>query len=239
MAMLDQDFWRRAENAAPGLFDFGTGVYGMRAGRKEAEQRLAASRDPYYQQATGAASGALTRAGSMDPRAAAQERFNAAQGMLAPKDAADMEALQRMLQLRGQGGAATYSGVAPGGAPINPQMAAYLAEKNRRDERLAFDALNEGENQTDRMLQRAGMLNQQAVARQNANLAASRVVPSRSAANMNVLKGAASILKDTGLMKNAMGLFGKGFDWLGDKTGLWGGFDPSMADEWGGDLYDW
>jgi hypothetical protein len=207
--MQDQDFYRRAGQAAPGMFDFGVGLYGSNAGRNEAKERINASGMAEFDAASRSA---LAQAGSMDPRAAAAERFGAAQGLLAPKDATDMQALQRMLHAQGQGGAATYGGVEPGGAPINPQMAAYLAEKNKRDALLAYHSLEQGENQTDRMLQRAGMLQGQANARQNT--AQGNKVPSRSTANFNLLRAGGDLFKDLGGLNGIGGLFQSGGNWL-------------------------
>lgn len=250
--MQDQDFWRRNDlnpgADVPGLFDFGTGLYGMRAGRREADQRLRATQDPYYQQASAAAGDVLTRAGSMDPKAAAAERFAAQQGLLAGSDAASEDQLMRMLHSRGMLGVANFNpdsktplvpgfdpatmGVGKSAVAMNPHMAAFYAARGGRDARMAADSLNAGEQQLDRELKRAGMLNDQAVARQRANVETQKLIPSRAASTMNLLKGTTGILKDTGVMKDLGGLFGKGFDWLGGATGLWGGAEPELLNSW-------
>lgn len=242
MAMQDTDFWRRASNAGPGLFDFGAGVYGMRAGQREAAQNLQNARGPQYDALMGASSGALASAGSMDPQAAAAERLKAQQGLLAGKDAADETALMRMLHAKGMLGAASFNpgveGITPNGTAMNPQLAAFYAARGGRDAKMALDSLDAGEAQTDRMLKRSGMLQDQAVSRQNAGLAAARTQPSRSAANMNLLKGASSIFKDLGGGGALGGLFGKGMDWLRQS----GSSTPAMGwslDGQGTDFGEW
>jgi hypothetical protein len=227
MTMADQDFWKRTETAAPGMLQLGAGLWGTNAARREGKDNLAAAQGPEYAAAMGASQGALAQAGSMDPKAAAQERFNAAQGMLASKDATDMQSFQRMLQKQGQGGMATYGGVEPGGAPINPQMAAYFAEKNKRDAALAYHSLREGEDQTDRMLNRSSALQNQANQQRASTLGARKAVPSKAAGTANFLKSGIGLAKDTGLLSGLPGMLKGGFDWLGGSTGLWGGFDAA------------
>lgn len=240
MAMMDQDFWRRAEKGVPGMFDLGAGLYGMNAGQKEGQQRLNAAQDPLYRQASTASGAALTAAGNMDPRAAAAERFNAQSGLLAGKDSADEASLMRMLHAKGMLGAASFNpgveGVNPTGTPMNPQMAAFYAARGGRDARMAADSLDFGDNQVDRMLKRSGMLGDQAANRQRSGIAAQGMIPSRTAANVNLLKGVGDVMKNTGVLKDVGGLFGKGYDWL---TG--GGFKTPWLDTaatgWGEDWY--
>jgi hypothetical protein len=218
MAMMDQDFWRRASKAAPGLFDLGIGAYGMSAGQKEAEQRLQGARGPAYDQAMNASAEALTRAGNMDPNAAAAERYKAQTGLMAGKDAADETQLMRMLQSRGLLGAANYNpgveGIAPSGTPMNPQLAAFYAARGGRDAKIAADSLDAGDQRVNMMLQRSGMLANQAANQQRSGLAAASTQPSRVAGTVNLLKGASGILKDLGGVSGAKGLLGQGFDWL-------------------------
>lgn len=239
MAAMDQDFWRRGTKALPGLFDLGAGVYGMRAGEREADKRLQEARGPAYDAAMAASGQALTAAGNMDPRAAAAERLKAQQGLLAGKDAADETALIRMLHAKGMLDAGVYNpgveGIAPGSTPMNPQLAAFYAARGGRDAKMAADSLDMGDAQVDRMLQRSGMLANQANAQQRAGIEAAKLRPSRAAGNMNLLKGASSIFKDMGGFDKVGGLFGKGFDWLSGNSpyasgnAAWGG---------GGD-FDW
>ena len=242
MAMQDQDFWRRMGKAAPGLFDLGVGLYGMSAGNKEAKQRLATAQGPLYQQAMGASGQALTAAGSMDPKAAAAERYNAAQGLLAGQDAASEQQMMRMLQAKGMLGAANYNpgveGIAPSNVAMNPQMAAFYAARNARNGRMAYDALNEGESQTDRMLARSGALQRQAAGTQEAGLRGQGTIPSRSKQTVELLKGAGGLLmKNPDVLKDIGGMLGRGFDWLGNTTGLWG--QPQWFTSMSSDSIDW
>jgi hypothetical protein len=238
-------FWNKA---GPGLFDFGIGMYGRGAGQKEAAANLNAARGPLYDQAMAASGQALSAAGSMDPNVAAAEHLRKQQGLLAGKDLADEDQVMRMLHARGMLGAATYNpgveGVTPNGMPMNPQLAAFYAGRGARDARMAADSMDRGEAQIDRMVNRSGMLQRQATDRQTSGLEAARSQPSRSAANMNLLKGASSILKDTGILKGDTsilkdigGMFSSGANWLGNSTGLWG--QPQWFTSGSADSIDW
>lgn len=204
MAMQDSDFWRRMGQAAPGLFDLGVGLYGRNAAEKEAAGRLGKAQGPLYGQAMNLASGQLAAGGNFDPRAAAAERFNAQRGLLAGPDAKAEADMMRMLHSKGMLGSANYNpgveGIAPG-TLMNPHMAAFYAGRGARDARMAADSLDGGEAQLDRYLNRAGMLQRTASGTQSTGLEAQRTQPSRSASNMNLLKSAGGILKDTGMLK--------------------------------------
>jgi hypothetical protein len=240
MAMQDSDFWRRMGNAAPGLFDVGAGVYGMQGAQKEARQKIEGARGPLYDQALTGAGEALTRAGSMDPKAAAAERFAANQGLLAGKDAADETALMRALHAKGMLGAGVYNpgveGITPGSAPMQPQLAAFYAARGGRDAKMAADSLDQGEAQIDRMLKRSGMLQDQAAAKQRSGLEAAKLQPSRTAANLNLLKGLGGLFKDVGGVKGVTGLFSGGMDWLNNlnrpTAAYGGGGDFEWFDAW-------
>jgi hypothetical protein len=226
MATSFEDFWadpRSRNQVYGGMLDLGIGAYGMQAGRKEAAQRLAET--PYADFNT-ASRTALSRAGSMDPRAAGQERFNAAQGLLAGSDAKSLDDLMRRLYVNGQSGIASYSGQ-QGGPAVNPQMQAYFKAKADRDAKLAYDSLNEGEAQIDRQLNRSGMLQRTA-----GGLRGEMPQPSRSTTNMNLLRGAAGVLKDTGMLP---GMISTGKDWL---SGMFGG-GQDFSDLAGGFDLDW
>jgi hypothetical protein len=245
MAMQDTDFWRRASNAAPGLFDFGAGVYGMQAGRKEAAKNLQDARGPQYDALMSQSGQVLSQAGGMDPRAAAAERFNAQSGLLAGKDVADEAALMRMLHAKGMLGAANFNpgvpGVTPNGTAMNPHMAAYYAARGGRDAKMAADSLDAGEAQLDRTIKRSGMLQDQAAAQQRSGLEGVRTQPSRTAANLNLLKGASGLVKDLGglqgirsMIGSGAGLLGSGMDWLrGPGAAAYGGGgDFEWFDAW-------
>jgi len=217
------DFWGKvgtaAGQAAPGMLDLGLGIYSRNQGQSEAANRLRKAQGPLYQQSMTGAQTALSRAGSMDPRAAANERFNAAQGMLSGVDAKDLDALMAKMHVDGNSGVSTYNpgvaGITPNGTPMNPKLAAYYAGKGARDSKLAYDSLTEGEAQIDRMLGRSGKLQQQAANTQSTGIAAQRTQPSRAAANLELLKGFGGVMKDSGML-------GIGTDWLRKKMG---GFD--------------
>lgn len=231
MTTLD-DFWGRVQNAAPGMLDLGLGIYSRNDAQSEAKKRLAGVQGPLYQQAMAGSQTALSRAGSMDPKAAAQERFNAAQGLLAGKDAKTEADLMRMLHAKGMLGTANYNpgveGIDPSTVAMNPHMAAYYAGRGARDANLAYKSLGEGEEQIDRMLNRSGVLQNQAANTQNAGITADRRIPSRSAATAELLKGFGGVLKDSGML-------GMGTDWLkktigGIGSGGWGAMNSI---DWG------
>lgn len=228
MATSFEDFWadpRSRNQVYGGMLDIGIGLYGRNAGRKEAAQRL--NETPYADFNT-ASRTALSRAGSMDPIAAGQERFDAAKGLLAGSDAKSLDDLMRRLHVTGQSGLASYSGQ-EGGAAVNPQLAAYYKAKADRDAKLAYDSLGYGEDQIDRQLNRSGMLQRTA-----SGLRSEMPQPSRSTANMNLLRGAAGVLKDTGMLP---GMVSTGKDWL---SGLFGGGGLTNAfDDYSGGDWDW
>lgn len=237
MATSFADFWadpRSRNQVYGGMLDFGIGAYGMQAGRKEAEQKLRAAQGPLYDASMAASGRALGQAGSMDPQAFAQQRFDAQRGLLSGVDAKSEADLMRQLQAKGLLGVSNYNpgveGIAPGTTAMNPHLAAFYAARNARDARMSADSLDAGQAQIDRYLKRSGMLQQQAANRQSTGLEAQRTQPSRSTANMNLLRGAAGILKDTGMLP---GMVSTGKDWL---SGLFSGndFDLDSFDFGGG-----
>lgn len=226
------DIWGRMGQAAPGLFDFGVGLYGANAGQKEAAERLRRAQGPLFQSQMAGAQTAIDAASGMDPRALGAERFAAEQGLLAGTDAKNMDDLMRMLRAKGMLGVANYNpgveGITPTGTAMNPHVAAFLAAKNARDAKMAAGSLDAGEAQLDRMLKRSGMLQDQAANTQRAGMTAQGSQPSRSLRNVELLKGAGSILKDAGVFNDVFkqgGLLGQGVDWLKDFTGFGGGFN--------------
>jgi hypothetical protein len=265
MVMQDSQFWRQpqggfaqgqnlADNggAAGGMFDTVLGLYGARQGAKGNEEMLRRAQGPLYQQSMGAAGQALTNAGNMDPKAAAQERFNAQQALLKGSDQASENELFRRLHSMGMLGASTFEGAgtdpvsgtrqswgADAGA-VNPQMAAFYAARNARNSRAAYDSLNEGEQQIDRQLGRSSRLASQANSLQNQGLTAQRTQVNPGAKKFNVASGAAKIAKDLGITGSIGGMLSGGIDWLGDATGLWGGGSTGSYDSYGtGDFDLW
>ena len=215
----DTDFWRRM---GPGMFDLGTGLYSRNQASREAAGRLRTAQGPLYDANTAGAQRALAQAGSMDPRAAATERFNAQQGLLAGKDAADEDQLMRMLYSRGMLGAASFNpgveGITPNGTAMNPHVAAFHAARNARNAKMAADSLDAGEAQLDRQINRAGTLQGNAARAQQAGIQADNRLPSRSAGNAEMLKNVGTILKDTGMLN-------VGMDWL---RNAFSDFDPGF-----------
>jgi hypothetical protein len=231
-------FW---SNAGPGLFDLGAGMYSRNRAQSEAAGRLNQAQGPAYTGQMDAAQRVLGEAGNFDPRAAGAERLKAQQGLLAGQDAKSEADLIRMLRSKGMLGAATFNpgveGITPNGTAMNPQMAAFYAARNARDAKMSAGALDAGEAQLDRQLNRAGMLQRNANANRTADLDALRTQPSRSASDMQMLSGISGILRDTGALKALPGMIGGGMDWL---KKLGGGGDAYSAGqgtdfgEWGG-----
>lgn len=162
MATSFEDFWadpRSRNQVYGGMLDLGIGAYGMQAGRKEAAKRL--NETPYADFNT-ASRTALSRAGSMDPQAFAQQRFDAQRGLLAGVDAKSEADLMRQLYAKGLLGVANYNpgveGIAPGTTAMNPHLAAFYAARNARDAKMSADSLDAGQAQIDRELNRSGML---------------------------------------------------------------------------------
>lgn len=224
------------QNSAGGMFDVGAGLYGRNAGANEAAQRLRTAQGPLYAQQQAGATQALTQAGNMDPAALGQQRFNTEQSLLAGKDASSEADLMRRLQAQGMLGAATYNpgveGITPNGTAMNPQMAAYYAARNARDATMASGALDKGNAQLDMQIKRGGMLSDQAAATQRAGMAAQGSQPSRTGANMNILKGFSDIGKSSGL-------FGMGADWLRKTFPMNGGAPAAAFSSNSDDSIDW
>lgn len=232
-ARVDTDFWRQL---GPGLFDLGTGIYSRNQASREADTRLREARGPLYDANTAGAQRALAQAGSMDPRAAAQEQFAAQQGLLAGPDAASEDQLMRMLNSRGLLGVSSFNpgveGITPNGTAMNPHVAAFQAARNARNAKMAADSLAAGEAQLDRQINRAGMLQGNAARAQQTGIQANGMRPSRAAGNSEMLRGIGGLLKDTGLMKELPGLFGRGFDFMRDSFRVDPGFFTDMDLDW-------
>lgn len=223
MAVNWDEFWGRAGKAIPGMFDTFAGAYGANAGANEAQKRLRTAQGPVYDASMQGAQNALGQAGNMDPNAFAQQRLNQNLGLLSGKDASDEDALRRSLVARGMLGAATYNpgveGITPNGTAMNPELAAFYAAKNARNSKMATDSYDQGQKQIDTLVNRAGMLQRGAANTQGAGITAQGTQPSRTAANMGILKGLGTIGKDTGL-------FGQAGDWLKSLKLFGGGSDP-------------
>lgn len=242
MTFQDEDFWGRMQSGMPGLLSVGAGLWGNRQARKEGEGALNAAQGPAYQQAMAASQNALSRAGSMDPKAMAQERFNAATGMLAGKDASDEQAMLRMLQKQGVLDVANYNpgvkGIDQSEVAMNPHMAAFYAGRGARDKQLAWDSLREGEALTDNLLTRSARAQQQAQSGRSGDYnIRNRAVPSKAASTNSMLAG---LLQNRGVMKDLGGLLGSGASWLKNQlSGLGGSGGSSWFSSMDADSTDW
>lgn len=234
MTYADQDFWSRIKAGAPGLLDMGVNAIGNRGARREAQNELNIAEGPDYQAPMGAARTALSRAGSLDPRASGAEWLRDQRGLLAPGDAADEAELLRRLNNTGMLGASSYGVQGPGAANVaqNPMAAAFYAQRANRDQRMAAEALDRGEASIDRQLGRSGRLQSQAQNSRAGTLNARGTLPSKAASTAEMLRGGMNILKETGLL-------GAGVDWLRGLGG--GGFNTRWFDtaspSWGMDFY--
>jgi hypothetical protein len=215
MATYD-DFWGRA---GPGLLDFGMGAYNKRAAQKEAQRRLAASRGPVYDQSTDAASKLLGEFGMLDADALAGDRFAAQEGLLAGPQAKDEADLMRMLHAKGMLGVSNFNpgveGITPDGTAMNPHMAAFYAARNADRSKRALGSLDEGQKFASGMVDRAGALQRVGGNAQETGFRADDRIPSKSAANAGMLKGAIDIFRQNpGILKDiwggVSGLFGGG-----------------------------
>ena len=199
----EKTFWDDFELSAPGLFGAGLGIYGQRREQTGREKLLRRAQGPLYDQQQALAGKSLALAGSMDPKAAAAERFAAQQGLVAPSNEAEMNNLMQMLQKNGLLGLSSYSAV-PGtaqtpGQPVNPYVASLLAAQAGAKSKSAFQSLEEGEQQLDRLVNRSGALQGGAQGAQAANLRAlsAAQIPARKAGIGDILtKGGLKILQD-------------------------------------------
>lgn len=224
---MSTSFW---DQIAPGIGQAGGGMLSSYFTGKDDENRLKRAQDPLYGQAMGQARQSLGLAGAMDPVAAAKQRFEQQQGLMAPGRERDMQSLQRRLAAQGQGGIASFEPV-PGtvaapGQSMNPQMAAMLAAQEGAKSQSAYDALSQGEQQLDRLIGRSGMLQQQAQGQRASNLATQ---PRRPSFGSQVAGAMPGILGN----KQVMGMLGKGIGRLFEGFGGGGRFGQfSGGDEW-------
>jgi hypothetical protein len=212
-------FW---DQIGPGLLDTGLTVYEQRREADAREKLLRRAQGPLYDQQQQTAAQSLALASGADPTKAAAERFAEQQKLLAPGQEADMQNLMQMLQSKGLLGLSTYSptpGTAPApGVATNPFVASLLAAREGAKQKSAFDALNEGEAQVDRMLDRSGKLQTQAQQAQTKNLTAlqdAQVSASKPGLKDFLVQGGLAVLQNKdaqnavwGLLKKVPGLFG-------------------------------
>lgn len=216
-------FWNSVPGMLPGAVELGIGAYGAFGGGKEANRKVDAAQGPLYQAATTQAQNFLGR--STDPRRQAQQRLDAELDLLREDDEMNLTSLQGRLLKQGMLDSALSGG--PGQAAYNPHMAAYFRERDRRNAKMASDALDKGEAAVTNNINRAGALNTQAANAQNTGLIAQRARGSNTARNLEFLKTGAKVLKDTGML-------GMAGDWLkrtiGGITSPWDNYDFSVGD---------
>lgn len=251
-------FWDSIGNAVPGMLQTGVNFFGQKQAAQGAEDELRKAQGPLYAQTQQMAGNALNMAGSMDPKAAAAERYQAQQNIVAPNEEAQRLKILRELQAKGQTGVASHAPVAgaggvPGvagqpGAPINPQLAAFYAAQQAGRNTAAYNSLNEGENQINRMLDRSGMLQKQAQGQQSTGQLARRSMPKAPSIGSTLLQGASGLLSNPGMMSAIAGgakdLFGGLFGGGGltanpDFGTAWATpdyYDPWSAGSWGSQM---
>jgi len=210
-------FW---DAIGPGLLETGLNVYGEQRKGRQQQQLLRQARGPLYDQQQALAGKSLALAGSMDPKAAAAERFAAQQSLVASSNEAEMNNLMQMLQSKGLLGLSSYSAV-PGtaqtpGVPVNPYVASLLAAQAGAKSKSAYQSLTEGEEQLNNLINRGGALQRGAYAGQasGVNAAQARLLAPKPSIGDTLLKGGVNILKDPraragiwDLVKKVPGLF--------------------------------
>ncbi len=192
MAYGDQ-FWG---NIGTGLLQTGAGFYADEEARKRGEQRYAQAQGPLYNKMIEQAGKSLDLAGSMDPKAHAQERYDAWTGLQQPGWEEEDLALDRKLYARGQGGIRTHAPVAGVRAPeggMNPQYAALYAAREKAKEQAAYDSLNQGESYLNNLLNRGTNLQNSATVNTGRVQEQRKNIPSKTSWGEQIA---------TGIMKN-------------------------------------
>lgn len=111
----------------------------------------AAAREGYL----GASQGLFSQLRDFNPQTFAQQRFQAAQDLLAPQDRlAEQNLMQELYNKGGYGLALNQPGAAGGTAQVNPYLSTLLNSRAQRDKEMAFGALREGENYLDNLINR-------------------------------------------------------------------------------------
>lgn len=219
---MPASFWDNVNwgSVGPGLLSAGIGVLSGKESDQEKQRRLQQAQGPLYDQEIGLASKSLALAGGMDPKAMAADRFAAQQGLVAPSNEADEQALMRKLQAKGMLGVASHQAV-PGTAPqpgvaMNPYMAALYAAQAGAKNKAAYDSLGEGERYLDSLLNRSTKLQAGAADRTRAMY---NIMPTERSTSSRLLEGAGALLKNPEIMKGVGGLF----------SGLFGGKSSAAA----------
>ena len=194
-------FGEYANRFGPGLLGVGANIFGERAAGRQQQELVRDIRGPQYDTEQALASRSLALASGMDPKAAAAERFAAQQALLAPGEQAQWQDLMRQLQSQGLLGLSSH-GAVPGvvstpGQSMNPYVAAMLAAQQTQRAKSAYESLNEGEKQIDRMIGRSNTLQSGGRAATNAALMAKALAPKPSAI-ATLLKGGSGLLSSPG-----------------------------------------
>jgi len=192
-------FW---DTIGPGLLETGVGFYGDKRKAAQQQKLLQSARGPLYDTQQALAGKSLALAGSMDPKAAAAERFGAQQALVAPSNEAEMNNLMQMLQSRGLLGLASHSAV-PGtgmtpGVAVNPYVASLLAAQSGAKSKSAYQSLAEGEAQLDNLINRGGALQRGAQGAQESGINAvqNKLLAPKPSFGDTLLRGGMNILKD-------------------------------------------
>ena len=206
-------FGEYANRFGPGLLGVGANIFGERAAGRQQQELVRDIRGPQYDTEQALASRSLALASGMDPKAAAAERFATQQALLAPGEQAQWQDLMRQLQSQGLLGLSSY-GAVPGvistpGQPMNPYVAAMLAAQQTQRAKSAYESLNEGETQIDRMIGRSNTLQSGGRAATNAALMAKALAPKPSAI-ATLLKGGSGLLSNPGAQKAVWDLLKRG-----------------------------
>ena len=128
---------RMASSYAPGMFQAGNQYFAD--GRSQIDKALA-----------------------FDPQSAAQDRYKAAMGLLAPQDATNQQNLMQELYSKSGFGLTLGTPAAGGGTTaLNPYVNAFENSRNQRNAQLSWDSLNEGQRYVDSLFNRGAGLNAQ------------------------------------------------------------------------------
>jgi hypothetical protein len=216
MAQAPSSWW---DQFGPGLLGTGVDLYGQKAAGRQQTNFMRDVRGPQYGTEQALAGRSLALAGNMDPNAAAAKRYTEQQALMAPGEEAQRQELMRMLHSKGLLGLSSH-GAIPGvvttpGQPVNPYVASLLAAQQTQRAKSAYDSLNQGEAQLDRLIGRSNTLQQGGRAANLAGLQSGAMAPKPSLA-MTLLKGASGILKDPRAQKGIWELLKGGAGMLGN-----------------------
>lgn len=238
------EFWG---NVGTGLLSAGAGFYADEEARKRGEQRYQQAQGPLYNKMIEQAGKSLDLAGGMDPKAHAQERYNAWTNLQKPGWEEEDLAIKRANYAQGTSGLSTHapvSGVAAPEGGMNPRWAAAYAAREKAKEQAGYDALNQGEAYLNNLIGRSTKL--QGAATTNTGLVQKQRenIPSKtswgekiatSLMNPQTLQGLIKGLP--GMIEGAQNLFGGGAG--ADAASGWQSSGDPYADPFGNDVGMW